>query len=158
MLRLLLFVCFSLGVVPQLFGQPGGGPGTGGQGVCRVPVLRDCVTISGYVGRCIDTASHSCEFDFTENGYRCNPRKGVDVVEHPDQYIVAIPAAPLQSGFMHWVWEAADPCGMLEVCACDGDFRDCLDIIETREPWGPGNWIADPSIYGIPPVPDCVGQ
>jgi hypothetical protein len=157
MLRLLLFVCFSLGVVPQLFGQPGGGPGTGGQGVCQVAVLRNCLEISGYGGRCIDTTSHSCAYDVIKGKWACSPERGVEMIDNKS-YIDAIPAATGEHGWTHWVWDADDPCGFLEFCECNPNLVGCRDDLVYRPAWGPGNDLPDPSRYGIPPATDCVGQ
>lgn len=156
MYRMLVFGVLCCLMVAPAIAQPGGGPGTGGQTVCKVAILQDCQVISGLGGRCIDTGTHGCTYNFTTQAWVCSPEEGVDMVDNVG-YLKSVEASTGQSGWLHWVNHTADACGFKETCLCDvASLSFCYD--DDRVPWGPGDDIPDPSVYSIPPTSDCVGQ
>lgn len=150
MVRVLLAFCFAITVAQEAYAQ-------GTASTCVDFVGLDCLDISNTGGRCIDTGpglSHNCVFDAQTITWGCDPATGVDMVDN-SPYSVAVPVAPFYQGYSAYIHVSGDPCGFMETCACDAVFFYCYDA--ARTPWGPGDDIPDPSVFGIPPQKDCWG-
>jgi hypothetical protein len=149
MYRILVFGFLCCLIPVPAIAQP-----TGGQTVCQISVAQNCQVIAGVGGRCI-FSPHSCSYVVVGSRWVCAPSEGIDMVDSTT-YMRKVPAVLTEAGYLHWVNQASFPCGFKETCKCDPiTHAFCFD--DARVPWGPGNDLPDPGVYGIPPISDCFG-